>query len=243
MIDVAKLFETLSKIDVSDHVEHKNGLSYLSWAWAWITFKKYCPEATYSIKKFGEAQLPYVFDEKTGYMVYPEVTVGDLTHEMWLPVMDNSNKAMKSEAYKITGRYNKEYTVKAADMFDVNKTIMRCLVKNLAMFGLGMALYAGEDLPQESPEEIAERKLQGEKVQLPTDQEFTAATKTAQQEKPKKASTQQKKLILKMCEEQGKEIGKALAYYKVESIDDLTPEQAAQIVSILKGEDESTSNK
>lgn len=143
------VFEELNKANVNGHTEEKNGLTYLSWAWAWAEVKKVYPEANYTIEKFNG--LPYVYDEKTGYMVYTTVTIEGITHEMWLPVMDGANKAMKSEPYTYTvKRYNKteEKTVAAATMFDVNKTIMRCLVKNLAMFGLGLYIYAGEDLPE-----------------------------------------------------------------------------------------------
>ena len=129
------VFDTLFNINVNEHTEQKNGLTYLSWAWAWAEVKKKYPDAVYNIKRF-ENDLPYVYDPNTGYMVFTDMTINGITHEMWLPVMDNNNKAMKSEEYKITTRNNKEITVKKADMFDVNKTIMRCLVKNLAMFGL-----------------------------------------------------------------------------------------------------------
>lgn len=91
-------------------------------------------------------------------MVYTEVTVDDITHEMWLPVMNTSNKAMKLESYtyKVYDKFKKEYVermVEAASMFDINKTIMRCLVKNLAMFGLGLYIYAGEDIPEKMVED------------------------------------------------------------------------------------------
>lgn len=139
------VFETLNKINVNEHTEDKNGLAYLSWAWAWQEVKGKFPEATYTVYK-NERGLPYVYDENTGYMVYTTVTIDGVTHEMWLPVMDSANHAMKSEPYTIKTRY-KDVTVAPATMFDVNKTIMRCLVKNLAMFGCGLYIYAGEDLP------------------------------------------------------------------------------------------------
>ena len=72
---------------------------------------------------------------------------------MWLPVMDGNNKAMKAEPYQVQTKY-KTITVNAATMFDVNKAIMRCLTKNLAMFGLGLYIYAGEDLPEVVDETI-----------------------------------------------------------------------------------------
>ena len=139
------VFNTLNGINVNGHKEEKNGLSYLSWAWAWAEVKKAYSDAVYSIEKFNG--LPYVYDENTGYMVYTTVTIEGITHEMWLPVMDGANKAMKAKPYEYQTRYGKK-TCEAATMFDVNKTIMRCLVKNLAMFGLGLYIYAGEDLPE-----------------------------------------------------------------------------------------------
>lgn len=152
----AQDFGKLYKLDCSEHIEKKdvgNGrkLSYLSWAWAWAEFKNVYPNATYEVVKFDG--LPYIIDAMLGIIVYTRVTVDGLTHEMWLPVMDASNKAMKLESYQYSvWNYQKkayeQKTVKAADMFDINKTIMRCLVKNLAMFGLGLSIYAGEDVPQ-----------------------------------------------------------------------------------------------
>ena len=94
-----KHFEELSKINVNDKVEKKNGLTYLSWMYAWSEVKKVFPEANYNIIKFDG--LPYVFDEKTGYMVFTDMTIEGLTHEMWLPVMDGANKAMKKRAVSV----------------------------------------------------------------------------------------------------------------------------------------------
>jgi hypothetical protein len=139
-------FIELNSINVNEYVEKKNGLSYLTWSYAWAEFKKRCPDATYEVKK-DENGKPYFGDENIGYMVYTSVTADGITYEMWLPVMDANNKSMKAEAYTYRTRQG-ERTVEAMTMFDVNKTIMRCLVKNLAMFGLGLYIYAGEDLPE-----------------------------------------------------------------------------------------------
>lgn len=152
------IFNKLNSINVNGHTEEKNGLTYLSWAWAWAEVKKLYPTAQYEIKKFGENQTPYLFDENTGYMVFTSVTIDNLTYEMWLPVMDGANKAMKNKPYTYDTRYKKGLVVEPATMFDINKTIMRCLVKNLAMFGLGLYIYAGEDLPQDEQEEKQELK-------------------------------------------------------------------------------------
>lgn len=152
-------YNELRSINVNEKVEKKEGLSYLSWAWAWDTFKQKCPDATYEIVKSPEG-LPY-FESHAGAMVYTKVTANGETHEMWLPVMDSKNKAMKSAPYTYTVRDFKtkqlvEKTVEAFTMFDVNKTVMRCLVKNLAMFGLAIYIYAGEDLPEPGESELAD---------------------------------------------------------------------------------------
>lgn len=177
------IFETLYNINVNDKTEVKdNGktkLTYLSWAWAWAEIKKVYPNAKYEIKKF-ENNLPYVFDEKTGYMVFTSVTIEDITHEMWLPVMDGNNKAMKAEPYEYTTKYGTK-TVEAATMFDVNKTIMRCLAKNLGMFGLGLYIYAGEDLPE------VEQNEQPKTSKKPKEQEEEQAFCTLSQKDELKA--------------------------------------------------------
>tara|TARA_R110001606_G_scaffold388783_1_gene554389 strand:- start:4601 stop:5266 length:666 start_codon:yes stop_codon:yes gene_type:complete len=149
------VFEVLSAINVNDKVEKKNGLTYLSWAWAWAEVKKNYPSATYKVVKDEATNMPFVFDPNMGYMCSTEVTIKGETLEMWLPVMDGANKAMKLEAYEYTTKYGNK-SVQGASMFDINKTIMRCLVKNLAMFGLGHYIYAGEDLPQDD-KSVAEK--------------------------------------------------------------------------------------
>lgn len=136
-------FEKLSAINVNEKVEKKSNLTYLSWAWAWSETKKACPDATY---KIGETD----YDEALGFMCHTTVTIEGETLEMWLPVMDGANKSMKKVAYTYQTRYG-EKSVEAATSFDINKTIMRCLVKNLAMFGMGIYIYAGEDLPDGEP--------------------------------------------------------------------------------------------
>lgn len=141
------VFEDLFHINVNDKTQDRNGLTYLSWAYAWAETKKIYPDATYDIYK-DENGKPYVFDPDLGYMVFTRVTIEGLTYEMYLPVMDNKNKAMKNKEYSYTTRYG-EKTVEAATMTDINKAIMRCLTKNLAMFGLGLYIYTGEDLPEE----------------------------------------------------------------------------------------------
>lgn len=148
------VFENLKEVNVTGYVEEKNGLKYLSWAYAWQKVMELYPGAIYEIERFEGK--PYLYDEKTGYMVFTRMRIEDVEREMWLPVMDSNNKAMLDHAYTYDTKFRKNIPVEAATMFDINKTIMRCLVKNLAMYGLGLALYSGEDLPEE---ELTEEQL------------------------------------------------------------------------------------
>lgn len=146
-------FQQLYTLNLNDKVENKNGLTYLSWANAWAAFKTVYPNATYRIIKNPQTNLPFFMDENLGIMVYTEVTADHQTYEMWLPVMDSTNKAMRLTpyTYQVWDKKNNKYVerkVEAATMFDINKTVMRCLVKNLAMFGLGLYIFAGEDMPE-----------------------------------------------------------------------------------------------
>lgn len=149
-------FKEIASINVSDHVDKKKSgsqeLSYLSWPWAISEASEIDANWTYRILEFGldgmpvEAGLPYQKVEG-GYIVHTEVTLNGQTKRMWLPIMDSHNCAMKDHPYQVTTEYS-TFTVPPVDSMAINKTIMRCLVKNLGMFGLGLYLYAGEDLPE-----------------------------------------------------------------------------------------------
>ena len=155
---MSDVFKTLSEINVNHRTETKKAgktsLTYLSWAWAWAEVCKIYPDANYDVTHYDGK--PYLFDEHLGYLVATEVTIGGVTKKMSLPVMDGANKAMKHVSYTYSTKYNGDKTVEAASMFDINKTMMRCLVKNLAMFGLGLYIYAGEDLPDVEPEKLSD---------------------------------------------------------------------------------------
>jgi hypothetical protein len=135
-------FNEVNQINVNGYTEKKGNLTYLSWANAWGEFCKIYPTATYEIKK-NDTGLPLFGNSELGYMCYTSVTVEELTHEMWLPVMDHRNKALLKPT-----------------TFDINKTVMRCLTKNLAMFGLGLYIYAGEDIPEDSEQKEAPAKTE-----------------------------------------------------------------------------------
>ena len=154
-------FDILNAVNVNEHTETKDTgkvkLTYLSWAWAWSEVKKRFPDAQYEIIKFNG--LPYVFDEKTGFMVYTSVTIDGITHEMWLPVMDGNNRAMLDRPYEVKTKYS-PFTVQPATMFDVNKAIQRSLTKAVARHGLGLYIYAGEDLPEDERTEEKKAKVE-----------------------------------------------------------------------------------
>ena len=185
----AAFFEPAYSLNVNDKVEKFENLTYLSWANAWAEFKKIYPSATYRVIKNPTTNLPYFEDSNTGLMVYTEVTAEGITYEMWLPVMNSSNKAMKLTpyTYQVWNKMNRQFenrNVEAATMFDVNKAVMRCLVKNLAMFGLGLYIYAGEDLPESEGGDAANSQAAEQKKSTSKRAKTVAAPAAAPQPAP-----------------------------------------------------------
>lgn len=133
-------FIELNNINVNDKTEKKNGLTYLSWAWAWGEVKKLHPNATYTIYECVNPAgyvCNYFSDGKTCW-VKTGVTINDIEHIEELPVMDYKNKSILLDN---------------VSSFDVNKAIQRSLTKAVARHGLGLYIYAGEDLPEEERKE------------------------------------------------------------------------------------------
>ena len=162
-------FDALYNMKLGEMVEKKDNLSYLSWSKAWKAFKEVYPSATFRVITNPDTKLPYFVDPNVGIMVFTEVIADDLTQSMFLPVMNSSNRAMRLEpyTYQVYDKQNRRYidkTCEAATMFDVNKTIMRCLVKNLALFGLGLKLYQGEDIPCENSDNAADNAADQKKT-------------------------------------------------------------------------------
>ena len=130
---------SLLAINVNEHTEKKNGLTYLSWAWAWAEVLKADEAAEWSAVEYAgpNGQLPAMFLPDGTAMVKTAVTIKGKTRVCTLPVMDHRNKAIKNP-----------------DAFAINTAIMRCMTKAISMHGLGLYIYAGEDLPQEGAPEI-----------------------------------------------------------------------------------------
>ena len=144
--------EMLLKKSVNEHVEKKNGLSYLSWAWAWAEALKADPKASYKIEMFGDKCF---MDINGTAMVFVTVTMFDKPMTCQLPVMDYRNKAIPNP-----------------DAFAVNTAIMRCMTKALALHGLGLYLYSGEDVPEESDkhEKVIITPTQGAADNIPVEE-------------------------------------------------------------------------
>lgn len=137
------MIKSLLELNVQDHVEKKNGLTYLSWAWAWAEALKADPTATFHVDTFQRADgttIPYMDINGTG-MVWVRVTMFGKEMSCFLPVMDHRNKPIQNP-----------------DSFQVNTAIMRCMTKCLALHGLGLYIYAGEDLPEQEGKPEPEKK-------------------------------------------------------------------------------------
>ena len=139
------VFDTLNAINVNEHTEKKGNLTYLSWTWAWQEVKKACPDATYTIYE-NQQGWNYFTDGRTCW-VKTGVTINGIEHIEYLPVMDNRNNSLPLE--RVTS-------------FSVNTAIQRSLTKACARHGLGLYIYAGEDLPQEEAEAQAAAKKEAE---------------------------------------------------------------------------------
>lgn len=135
-------FEEVYNINVNEFTEKKNGLIYLSWAHAVREMTKSYPNWKYEVVK-NENNIPAFGNPEIGYMVYTKITVNDETKEMWLPVLNFKNEPIKNP-----------------NIFQINTAVMRCLTKNTAMFGVGLYIYAGEDLPEEDKEKTVAEKLE-----------------------------------------------------------------------------------
>lgn len=195
-------FNELSSVNVSDKTEKKNGLTYLSWSYAWGEVKKRFPEARYRVYENKEG-WNYFTDGKTCW-VKTSVTIDELEHVDYLPVMDYRNASIPIE--KVTS-------------FDVNKAIQRSITKACARHGLGLYIYAGEDLPD--GEEPDDKK--SDTKEKPNAKEKAAETKP---NKPFKAPTAEQLGELKNY---NVKIAQVLTYLKKQE-KDLTFEDVEKIL-------------
>lgn len=154
------MFEALSALNLNDFVEKRNDLTYLPWADCFDVLRSVYPSATYEVVKNPDG-LPYFADPNLGIMVFTKITIDGITTECFLPVMDYKNQAMKLTpyTYQVWDSNKKAYVdknVAAATMFDINKSLWRCMVKNAAIAtGIGLYIFKGEDVPEKSGDDSA----------------------------------------------------------------------------------------
>ena len=183
-------FKALNDINVNDKTEKKNNLTYLSWAFAWGELKKMFPESTYTIYENSQG-WNYFTDGRTCW-VKTGVTVNGIEHIEYLPVMDFKNKSIPADS---------------VTSYDVNKAIQRSLTKAVARHGLGLYIYAGEDLPEEEGKKQEERNN-------------------------KKLSDEQFDAICDLFDE--KSMPAMLKYFGVKDVSELTEEQAKKAITQRK---------
>lgn len=137
------VFATLNAVNCNQHTEKKGNLTYLSWAWAWQMVKSHFPDANYTIYESPEG-WNYFTDGRTAW-VKTGVTIQGIEHIEYLPVMDARNQSIPYESIRST---------------DVNKAIQRSLTKACARHGLGLYIYAGEDLPDQQQPQYGQPPVQ-----------------------------------------------------------------------------------
>lgn len=169
------IWDTLSKINVNPHVEKKNGFSYLSWAWAWGVLMDHFPDSKFMFDRDADGSELFRYPDGS-CEVRCVLTINGVSRFMWLPVMDHRNKAITNPNAR-----------------DANDAKMRCLVKAMALFGLGHYIYAGEDLPDASKSEPEKPKPVGSDAIIEVDQLKSAITNAATIDALKSAFTKASK--------------------------------------------------
>ena len=179
-----QVWETLSAINVNEKAEKKLGLTYLSWAWAWNVLMENYPESSYEFapeKYFQDGTC------EVGVTVTVKEGENEISRYMWLPVLDHKNKPIPNP-----------------NAFDINKNKMRCLVKCISMFGLGLYIYAGEDLPEAELIAQIQAKADGYTNQLKQAQNGEALKAIFAQAWKDETLGNEQRLIIKDCYEKRK---------------------------------------
>jgi hypothetical protein len=197
-------FAVLASVDVSGHLEKKGPYSYLSWAYAVSELRKAEPTASWEVMRWNG--LPYLQTE-LGCFVEVAVTVSGLRLSQIHPVIDGKNRV-----------------ILAPNAFDINSSIQRCLVKCIALHGLGLSIYAGEDIPmsdQPEPEPPRQR---------------TAPAKRSTQLKQVGTglSGEQQAKIKKLIDETGADLDRLLAYFQVDKLADIRGSQFERVIRSLE---------
>lgn len=200
-------FSQLAAINVNEHIERKGNFTYLSWPFAVAQLRQFDPSATWAVQRFEG--LPYLYTE-AGVFVEVSVTVKEVTLSQIHPVLDSKNRP-----------------ILAPTAFDINTSIQRCLVKAIALHGLGLYIYAGEDLPATSDEAKPEEKPASAKVK-PVAAEVTPLRPTNGISKVQIAQ------IERLLTETGSEREKLLTYFGVETLAEITVADYPRVIRSLE---------
>ena len=209
---MSNYFTELNGINVNDKTDNKGGLTYLSWAWAWGELKKKHPDAVYTVYE-NDKGWNYHTDGRYAW-VKTGVTVEGIEHIEYLPVMDYKNKSIPAD--RITA-------------FDVNKTIQRSLTKAIARHGLGLYIYAGEDLPDENDGLASDRPS----VTAEQTKKNISEEQQANANMQKKVTKREAVTLDGMIRSAKVDIKEVLAHFNVKSLEEMTKEQYAQCIKML----------
>ena len=218
----ANYFAQLNAINVSEHIEKKGGFSYLSWPFAVAQLRLADPHATWEVRRF--AGLPYLSTD-TGVFVEVAVTVQGVTLSQIHPVLDSRNRP-----------------IGAPTAFDINTSIQRCLVKAIALHGLGLYIYAGEDLPMDSGEAEGREASKPNRPKVDfedaLDDAFPLSDKVRPiQPKPSDAylTDAQLRYIQKLIKDTGTDVDRLLSYFGFVDIDTIPKSEASRVIKALEG--------
>lgn len=211
MTDPVNYFSRLNAINVTDHLERKGGFSYLSWPYAVSQLRLADPSATWEVCRFDGK--PYLLCE-AGVFVEVAVTVQGITLSQIHPVLDSRNRPIASPT-----------------AFDINTSIQRCLVKAIALHGLGLYVYAGEDLPQSVTPEAANDPVPADDVAEPADPQ---PDRPPVRRAPARISKSQQTHIHKLAVEVGVSLDRVLSYFGVDDLSGIAASEFARVIRSLE---------
>jgi len=212
MNNITNYFTDLMTINVNEHLEQKGQFSYLSWPYAVAQLRKYDETATWEVRRFDG--LPYQLTD-FGTFVEVAVTVKGITLSQIHPVLDGKNKPML-----------------VPNAFDINTSIQRCLVKAIALHGLGLNVYAGEDLLSlENTSDASATALQTKPTFKPSFIKNKSANITSQAEL---LTANQLRYIKRLIQETGTDVDQLLAYYDFESLEHIPKFEVNRVIQTLE---------
>ncbi len=207
-------FARLNAIDISEHVERKGQFNYLSWAWAVKELRLAEPTATWEVKRWGG--IPYLATE-IGYFVEVSVTVKNITLSQVHPVLDGKNRPLISPS-----------------SFDINTSIQRCLVKAIALHGLGLGLYAGEDIPSSDGINVAETSSQPSQPSRPLAVVKTFPKRDNGFTEPELLTVNQLRYIKRLIQETGTDENQLLGFFGYDELAHIPKSEVNRVIKMLE---------